>query len=399
MDEKFASKYEISILNNLTKKNFSNDLAIILKKIGGLDYRKKVFIRDKCIGILEFDLNKLDWVFHPYASYYLLEEPKIKLKDTKRKIKGKKVPLNLIENIEEFKKLEDGYVGVELKNYVGVGIKKGNTLKIKDLTFKDEEIKFEKIEEYIKRNKERLEKLERKAKNIISKYKDKDINTSFSGGKDSLVSTLLANDIIKDLEVIFIDTGLEYPETIKYVKDIAKKYDLNLVILKGDDFWENLEKYGVPTKDNRWCNSILKLNPLREYLKKYKLVYTVDGTRRYESFTRCKLSYERKSSFIDNQINVFPILDWKATDVFSWIYKNEVPYNPLYDKGFERIGCYLCPAALTSEFLRVKELYPNLFNKWFNTLKKFGYSDEEILKGFWRWKELPKKMKELLKVK
>lgn len=91
-------------------------------------------------------------------------------------------------------------------------------------------------------------------------------------------------------------------------------------------------------------------------------------------------------------------MDWRGTDVWSWIYLNDVIYNELYDKGFERIGCYMCPAALNAEFLRVKELYPELFNKWVDVLKRFGYDEDEILRGFWRWKELPPKMKELKKI-
>ena len=343
MDDKFASKFEIDILNKLLNKNFSYDLAIILKKIGGLDYRKKVFINGECIGILEFDLIDLDWKFHPYASYYLIEKPKIKIKPTKRRLKGKKVPIDLIENAEELKDIdENDYVGVEVGNYVGVAIKKGDTIKIKDLTLK-KELRFEKIDDYLRKNHERIKKLEKKSLSIIKKYyeicKDKGyaINASFSGGKDSSVSTLLANKVMDDLEVIFIDTGLEFKDTINFVKKFAKKYDLNLVVLKGKDFWEYLEKEGIPTKDYRWCNSVCKLEPLKEYLKKYKRVYTIDGSRRYESFTREKLGYERKSGFINNQINVFPILDWRGTDVWSWIYLNDVIYNELYDKGFDRI--------------------------------------------------------------
>ncbi|WP_456472102.1 phosphoadenosine phosphosulfate reductase domain-containing protein [Methanocaldococcus sp.] len=388
MDDKFLSEYERGILKKLTKKDFK-DLAVILKKIGGLDYRKKVYIGNLYIGILEFDLLDLDWKFHPSANYYLIEKPKIRLKETKKRIKGKKIDLSLIENPED---LTDGYFGFEMGKYVGVGVKKGDVIKIKDLTLK-RDIYLEKLEEYLKRNKNRIEKLEEKAKNIIKRYKDKEVNASFSGGKDSGVSTLLANEVIKDLEVIFINTGLEFPDTVKFVKDFAKKYDLNLTILKGGDFWEHLDKEGIPTKDNRWCNTVCKLNPLREYFKKYRLVYTINGSRRFESFAREKLSYEKRG-LIENQINVFPILDWKGTDVWSWIYLNDIYYNPLYDKGFERIGCYLCPAMLNSEFLRVKELYPNLFNKWFNYLKKY-YSEDEILRGFWRYKELPKKLKEL----
>ncbi|NPA62212.1 MAG: phosphoadenosine phosphosulfate reductase family protein [Methanococci archaeon] len=401
MDDKFASKFEIEVLNKLLNKNLPYDLAIILKKIGGLDYRKKVFLDGKCLGILEFDLLNLDWKFHPYASYYLIEPPKIQIKPTKKRLKGKKVPLNLIENVEEIKDLkENEYVGVEIGNYVGVAIKKGNSIKIKDLTLKDD-IKFEKIDEYLRKNKERIKKLEKTSTSIIKKYNEKckekniTINASFSGGKDSSVSTLLANEIIDDLEVIFVDTGLEFKETTKFVKKFAKKYGLNLTILKSKDFWKALEENGIPTKENRWCNSVCKLNPLKNYLEKYREVYTIDGSRKFESFAREKLSYERKSRFIPNQTNIFPILDWKGTDVWSWIYLNEIEYNPLYEKGFERIGCYMCPSALNSEFLRVKELYPELFNRWVETLKRYGYDEDEILRGFWRWKNLPPKMKEL----
>ena len=169
MDDKFASKFEIDILNKLLNKNFSYDLAIILKKIGGLDYRKKVFINGECIGILEFDLIDLDWKFHPYASYYLIEKPKIKIKPTKRRLKGKKVPIDLIENAEELKDIdENDYVGVEVGNYVGVAIKKGDTIKIKDLTLK-KELRFEKIDDYLRKNKDRIEKLEKKSLSIIKK--------------------------------------------------------------------------------------------------------------------------------------------------------------------------------------------------------------------------------------
>jgi len=233
----------------------------------------------------------------------------------------------------------------------------------------------------------------------VEKYKRKGyaINASFSGGKDSAVSTLLSKEVIPDLDVVFIDTGLEYPETLNYVKDFAKKYDINLDTVDGNNFWDNLEKEGIPTKDNRWCNSACKLMPLKRYLKKKygnKKVLTIDGTRKYESFTRANLDYKRKSGFIDFQTNLFPILDWNSLDIWSYIFSNDILYNPMYDKGFERIGCYLCPSALNSEFLRVKELHPDYFERWVKYLKKY-FPESEVLRGFWRWDELPPKMIEL----
>ncbi|EHP83786.1 phosphoadenosine phosphosulfate reductase domain-containing protein [Methanotorris formicicus] len=401
-DTKFASKFEVDLLNKLTNGNFKYDDLILLEKMSGLDYRKRVYLNNTQIGVLEFDLVDLNWKFIPSACYYLIEEPKIKLKPTKRKLKGKYAE-HLIENIDEFKKINNNYVGVELGKFVGVGIKKNERLKIKDLTFK-KEIKRKKIQDFLKENNGRIRKMETKSIEFIGKYFEKYknksnyvINASFSGGKDSSISTLLAKKVIDDVDVLFIDTGLEYPETIDFVKKFAKEYDLNLRIIKARDFWKELEKEGIPTKDNRWCNSVCKLIPLKEFFEeeyKNKKIITIDGTRKYESFTRAKLKYERRNRFIPFQTSIFPILDWNALDVWSYIYINNILYNPLYDKGFERIGCYLCPSALNSEFLRVGDLYPELFNRWFNYLRKF-YAEEDILRGFWRWKELPPKMKEL----
>jgi len=128
-----------------------------------------------------------------------------------------------------------------------------------------------------------------------------------------------------------------------------------------------------------------------------KKILTIDGSRKFESFTRAKLDYTRKSGFIDFQTNVFPILDWNSIDVWSHIYLNNILYNPMYDKGFERIGCYMCPASLNSEFLRVRTLYPNLWEKWVNYLKRY-YSEDEIIRGFWRWQKVPPKIIEIKKI-
>ncbi len=407
-DTKFASKYEIDLLNKLTKLNLNYDDLILLEKLAGDDYRKKVYLNDNCqIGTLEFDLLDLHWKFVPSPYYYTIEQPKIKLKPTKRRLKGKYLKEEYIENFNEYNNIvenTDYFVGIDMGNFLGVGIKRDNRIKVKDLQRK-KEISIEKIEKYLKNNENRINKLVEHSKNIlieyIQKYENKNyvINVSFSGGKDSAVSTLLAKEILEDIDVLFIDTGLEYPETNQYVKDFAKKYDLNLKVIDGDNFWNEIDEEGIPTKDDRWCNSSCKLIPLENFFdEEYgedKKILTIDGSRKLESFARANLGYIRQSGFIENQTNLFPLLDWNSIDIWSYIFLNNVLYNPMYEEGFERIGCYMCPAALNSEFLRVKELHPDLWEKWANYLRKDGYSEEEILRGFWRWDQLPPKMNEL----
>lgn len=407
-DTKFASKYEIDILNKLTNKNFNYDDLILLEKLAGDDYRKRVYLDENTqIGTIEFDLLDLEWKFTPSPYYYYLENPKLKLVPTKRRLKGKYLKEEYIENIEEYNNIvenTDYFVGIDMGKFLGVGIKRDNRIKVKDLQKKNDEIRIKKITNYLQDNKERINKLVQHSKDIlveyIQKYENKNyvINVSFSGGKDSAVSTLLATEIMEDMDVLFIDTGLEYPETNQYVKDFAKKYDLNLHTIDGDNFWDEVDEEGIPTKEDRWCNSTCKLIPLEEFFEENypnKKILTIDGSRKLESFARANLEYTRQSGFIDAQTNLFPILDWNSIDIWSYIFLNDVLYNPMYEEGFERIGCYMCPSALNSEFLRVKELHPKLWDKWADQLRKENYDNDEILRGFWRWDELPPKMREL----
>jgi len=71
-------------------------------------------------------------------------------------------------------------------------------------------------------------------------------------------------------------------------------------------------------------------------------------------------------------------------------------YNPLYDRDFERIGCYLCPSCLASEWRNTERLHPDMYAEWESYLHKYaeskGLPPEYADVGFWRWKVLPPKM-------
>lgn len=99
---------------------------------------------------------------------------------------------------------------------------------------------------------------------------------------------------------------------------------------------------------------------------------------------------------VEGQLNIFPIRDWRAIEVWLYIRWRQLPYNPLYDNGLERIGCWMCPAAFQAEYERMKEIHPELADRWETYLagwsKKAGVSDEYVKHGMWRWEQLPPKM-------
>lgn len=233
-------------------------------------------------------------------------------------------------------------------------------------------------------------------------FRETPVYVSFSGGKDSLVTLDLTRSAVKKhIKVFFANTGIEFPETVDFARRFCKENDIVLIEVKVNEaFWENLPSFGPPAKDFRWCCKVCKLAPINSVIEDCtrtgKKCLTVDGKRRFESFTRSRINPKEENPFIPGQVSVFPIRNWRAIEVWLYIYYRKLEYNPLYDEGFERVGCWLCPAELSAEYYRFGQLHPELFTRWNEYLLKWGKEhglDEAFIKhGFWRWKTLPPKM-------
>ncbi len=62
--------------------------------------------------------------------------------------------------------------------------------------------------------------------------------------------------------LLFVNTGLEFPETVSYVHGFARKHGLKLLEADaGESFWEQVDTFGPPAKDFRWCCKVCKLAP------------------------------------------------------------------------------------------------------------------------------------------
>ena len=98
-----------------------------------------------------------------------------------------------------------------------------------------------------------------------------------------------------------------------------------------------------------------------------------------------------------------PIRNWRALEVFLYLWWQKAEINPLYDKGLERIGCYLCPAMLESEYEQLRSHSSGICRALGQFLKK--WADKKGLPaafctwGLWRWRALPPKMRELCRLK
>lgn len=250
------------------------------------------------------------------------------------------------------------------------------------------------------------------------------VYVSFSGGKDSTVLLDLARRIYADIEAVFVDTGLEYPEVRKFVKSIenvtwlkpemkftevilkhgypviskevsrtvkyAKKGDTKSGIffrkrLNGEELYEgkksmyNCEKYkyllDAPFDISSSCCDVMKKKPIHKYEKICKKKPIV-GTMASES-------QMRKAAWLKNGCNSFnnkhfmsvPMSFWTEQDVLQYIKKYNIAYSDIYGDivedngklnttGLTRTGCMFCMFGVHLE----KE--PNRFQRMKETHPK-----------------------------
>ncbi|NHJ84251.1 MAG: 4Fe-4S dicluster domain-containing protein [Asgard group archaeon] len=241
---------------------------------------------------------------------------------------------------------------------------------------------------------------------IREKYSDLPLSVSFSGGKDSLVCLNLATKIKEqDFKVLFVNTSLEFPETLDYIETLIDEMVLRDKYCKmdvtKDKFWNSVGNFGPPGKDYRYCCKMLKIGPVNDLIEQCigKKTLSIIGQRGYESIARSESKTIWENPWIPNQINFAPIQKWTALHVFLYIFKEKLHCNPLYEKGLSRIGCWLCPATSQGTFEIIKERHKDLWVNWEDFLlkwqKKNDLPREWITWGLWRWKKLPKKMFDL----
>ncbi|NPA74910.1 MAG: phosphoadenosine phosphosulfate reductase family protein [Euryarchaeota archaeon] len=254
------------------------------------------------------------------------------------------------------------------------------------------------IEKIVEANEKHLRKIESKAVEFIRRVHGETelpMAVSFSGGKDSLATLLLAIQSEEKFDVFFLDTGIEFPETVEYVDEVRRKYGLDIkTINAGDAFWRSLEFFGPPGRDYRWCCKVCKLGPTTRFIMENYPggLLTLVGQRRYESEGRMRKGKIWRNDWVPNQYSVSPIQNWTSLEVWLYIFWKRAPVNVWYKRGLTRLGCYLCPSADLADFYIAGKYYEGI-EKWREYLRKFGEcrgADEKWVRSAWRWRHPPR---------
>ena len=214
---------------------------------------------------------------------------------------------------------------------------------------------------------------------------------SFSGGKDSLVALDLAVRVgIK--KAVYCDTTADFDETIQYVDRVRAFYGIDLLTAKGAaEFFDSIEHVGLPTRRARWCCEVHKYGPIARYAREKGIKAFVTGLRRNES-PRRTLYTERDQNPMIPVWQINPILDWTTEDVWDYIHTYNLPYNPLYDKGLKRVGCWCCPYKSDPEWEEMRAIFPEKVESFEKVLEtqanKLGIKDKERFinkRGWTKW--------------
>jgi len=176
-----------------------------------------------------------------------------------------------------------------------------------------------------------------------------------SFGKDSIVLKHLTERSGVAFTSHFACTGIEPPELYKY----GRKHHPDVIWHKPErPFLQELAERGLPNPMGAWCCGYLKEGLGEGFI--------LTGVRRMESTRRAR---RKVTEFFKHKSIINPLVDWTNDDVWEYIHKHNLPYCELYDRGWKRIGCLMCPKASLKNRLREMREYPKLAR----AIKRAGY--------------------------
>lgn len=263
----------------------------------------------------------------------------------------------------------------------------------------------ENIALFVEANTDRYNYITEEAMRFVLTYKDKfeirDMMVSFSGGKDSTVTSHIVNTALGTNQVlhVFGDTTLEFPTTLEYKKRFNKNEESKGVRIltaknREKNFEELCEIVGPPSRVMRWCCTVFKTGAIQKTIasafKDKTNILSFQGIRHNESASRSKYERESESPKIAKQIVVSPIIEWIDYDVWLYILTTGIDFNHAYRLGYTRVGCWCCPNnGAWSEFLSKVHLYERYVH-WHDILlefaKKIGKLDAKDYVNDGKWK-------------
>lgn len=261
-------------------------------------------------------------------------------------------------------------------------------------------------------------------------YYNKPLIISYSGGKDSDVLLDIAIKCLNpdDFEVLNVHTSVDAPPTVYHIRSVFKGLNdkgIKTTVYQPKDqdgnpitMWNLIEKMQMPpTKQARYCCRVLKETSTPNRIcavgvreaeganRQGRDIFNTYGKtkkdgRHYSLDHAAEVHQESmdiqdenwdclliKTMKENKNVVVNPIYYWSDRNVWEYAIKEQISMNPLYEMGYDRVGCVGCPLVSYkwtqkqfNDFPTYKQAYINAFDRMLKLRKASGKDD---LKGGW----------------
>ncbi len=177
---------------------------------------------------------------------------------------------------------------------------------------------------------------------VAETFDQQAVLTCSFGGPSGMVLLDMLMHINRHIPVVFLDTNLLFDETYELVEQVEQRYGITVqrqrpaLTLHEQARQEGPELY--KHNPDRCCG-IRKVTPLREALQPYDAWIT--GVRRDQSATRATTELVQWNTKYD-LLKICPLAHWSKHEVWDYIERHNVPYNPLLEQGYPSLGCTPC---------------------------------------------------------
>lgn len=211
---------------------------------------------------------------------------------------------------------------------------------------------------------------------------------AYSGGKDSTVILDLMRRSGCRFEAHYSYVPIDPPELRAFVREqegVIRDMPKRALVTVA-------REYGcMPLRNRRWCCAVLKEGGGAGR-------HVVTGVRRAESVRRSARKQVEQCTRGGGRRFVNPIIDWSDADVWTYIRERGLPYCRLYEEGWKRLGCVLCP--MTRDVERQMNRWPQIARVWHRMAEvvfeihqvkgDYGFPDAETLWHWWLDRDAPR---------
>ena len=170
------------------------------------------------------------------------------------------------------------------------------------------------------------------------------LSSSFGGQSAALIH--MAIQIDPQIPILFLDTGYLFKETLAFVDTLKKRFNLNLRTFRATPEQMAVTKKNLATRteNSGVCCDATKVALMQQSLE--GLACWIAGLQRSQGATRkdIRIVEEYRSGLV----KVHPLASWTGKQIYSYMKDHDLPFHPLWERGYTSIGCEPCTSLPTA---------------------------------------------------